>query len=622
MATTQLTTVLRYIRQCRPNDDVAGLPDGQLLARFADRRDEAAFRALVRRHGPMVFAVCRRVLHDGHAAEDAWQAVFLVLARRAASLGRPERLAGWLHGVAYRTALKARTAATRRHLRERSAAVPEAVAPPDRVVWSDLRPLLDEAIDRLPEAYRAPVVLCYLEGRSNAEAAEQLGCSRGTVASRLARARARLRGQLARHGLALSAGALATAWSQAAGPAVLPAGLVGKTAKAAALVAAGQPTGASLISPCVAQLMEGVEQAMCRSKLKVITAFLLGALLLAAGAGVLLQAAPSEPEQARPEGGRRPAAEKVNDPPAKAVTPQRGKSERSYRIQVVVREEKDGQQKILAEPVLTVKEGQAAHFRSGGDVTVESDGSVEFVPFGTAVTVVATRAKNGTVRMGLTLEHATAVQRTRSQVDRAARSTHAIRLIEFGAPATVTLNAAGRQVGNLSVTATVTGVWEAQVRSAAVPEVARPVAPLQEVAEQQAAHDFATAEFYRRTGHAVAAAFYYDLISRRYPASSFATEALKRRHDLKVPLPKAPAGSEEPPARVGQIIIVGNKKTPDGKLLEAIPLFPGAVLRYPDLRAAERQLEKLGLFRTFSVRVLEPESESAFRDILVTVEEK
>src|SRR5262245_5681870 len=114
MASAQLTSVLRFIHRFAAADALAGLADGQLLARFTARRDEAAFTALVRRHGPMVLAVCRRVLNDRHAAEDAWQAAFLVLARRAGSLGRPERLAGWLHGVACRVARKARAEAARR----------------------------------------------------------------------------------------------------------------------------------------------------------------------------------------------------------------------------------------------------------------------------------------------------------------------------------------------------------------------------------------------------------------------------------------------------------------------------------------------------------------------------
>src|SRR5205823_3540528 len=155
------------------------------------RRDEAAFAALVRRHGPMVLGVCRRVLRDAHDAEDAFQATFLLLARKAAALRQPDRLGPWLHGVAHRTALKAKAAGVRRRQRERPLDDLPAAGGGDDLLWRDLRPVLDDAIGRLPAKYRVPVVLCYLEGRTNAEAARALGCPTGTVATRLARARQR-----------------------------------------------------------------------------------------------------------------------------------------------------------------------------------------------------------------------------------------------------------------------------------------------------------------------------------------------------------------------------------------------------------------------------------------------
>src|SRR5688572_12865561 len=186
--------------------DSRGQSDAQLLQSFLARRDEAAFAALVRRHGPMVFAVCRRVLGDRHAAEDACQAAFLVLARKAASLGRPELLANWLYGVAYRTALSARADERRRHAREAEAGRPLAVEPPDEALRAEVRAMLDEEVHRLPAKYRAAVVLCYLQGYTHAEAASALGCPRGTVATRLARACQRLRRRLDRRGLAPAAG--------------------------------------------------------------------------------------------------------------------------------------------------------------------------------------------------------------------------------------------------------------------------------------------------------------------------------------------------------------------------------------------------------------------------------
>src|SRR5205085_417873 len=161
---------------------------------------------LVDRHGPMVLSVCRRVLGNAHDAEDAFQAAFLVLVRRARKILRRESVGSWLHGVAYRTALKARTAALRRLVKEKQTAAGQAVDDRSDIVWRELRPILDEEIDRLPEKYRLPLVLCYLEGKTNAEVARQLRWPKGTVATRLARAREQLRRRLTRRGAVLSAG--------------------------------------------------------------------------------------------------------------------------------------------------------------------------------------------------------------------------------------------------------------------------------------------------------------------------------------------------------------------------------------------------------------------------------
>src|SRR5947209_5026354 len=169
----------------------SGPSDGRLLESFAHRGDQAAFEALVRRHGPMVLGVCRRVLGDVHAAEDALQATFLVLVRKAASIAKRELLGNWLYGVAYRTALKAKTAAARRRAKERQVR-PMPNPGNEEEVWRELQPLLDQELSRLPDKYRIPVVLCDLQGKSRQEAARQLGCPEGTVSSRLARARVML----------------------------------------------------------------------------------------------------------------------------------------------------------------------------------------------------------------------------------------------------------------------------------------------------------------------------------------------------------------------------------------------------------------------------------------------
>src|SRR5262245_36773723 len=192
-----LRTILKRVRHILRPDHPPGVTDSQLLDRFLSQRDEAAFELLVWRHGPMVLGVCRRVLQDAHDAEDAFQATFLTLARKGGSIGRRESLAGWLYTVAQRIALRARARQPRPRSRERplpaSVVEESACDPSELLAWRELRPLLDAEVARLPEKYRDAFILCYIEGKTNEEAAEQLGCPKGTVLSRLSRARERLR---------------------------------------------------------------------------------------------------------------------------------------------------------------------------------------------------------------------------------------------------------------------------------------------------------------------------------------------------------------------------------------------------------------------------------------------
>jgi RNA polymerase sigma factor (sigma-70 family) len=270
---------------------VAGpLGDEQLLERFLARRDESAedaFAELVRRHGPMVLAVCRRVLRDAHEAEDAFQATFLVLSRKAASVMRREKVASWLYGVAVRTAGQARDRAARRRARERRVSAPIRVYPPDDGPPDELRDILDEELARLPDRHRGPVVLCELEGLSRPEAARRLGIPEGTLSSRLARAKARLRDRLASRGVALPVAAIAAVLAREARAVTVPLSLLESTVGAAAGVAAG-PIAAAAISAPVAALSQGVIETMLVAKLKGIvlavgtmTAFVSGAVVLA-----------------------------------------------------------------------------------------------------------------------------------------------------------------------------------------------------------------------------------------------------------------------------------------------------------------------------------------------------
>ncbi len=289
--TTGLQKVLEQIQQ-----GGGGLTDGQLLTRFVAARDEASFAALVRRHGPMVLGVCSRLLRDFHDAEDAFQATFLILARKAGSVVKRESVGCWLYGVAYRTAQEARSASARRRQRERPMSeVPHPVVPPAES--QDWRPLLDQELNRLPEKYRSAVVLCDLEGRSRREAARQLGIPEGTLSSRLATARQMLAKRLAGSGLALSGGALAVAMAEGAASAQVPATLVWSTARAAVQMASGQMTA---VAPPTAALMEGVIKAMFLKKLRVVVGGLLMMVGLAA-VGVAYQAEGRSAQAAPPE---------------------------------------------------------------------------------------------------------------------------------------------------------------------------------------------------------------------------------------------------------------------------------------------------------------------------------
>jgi RNA polymerase sigma factor (sigma-70 family) len=272
----------------------AGLTDAQLLDRFADGGDhaQAAFEAIVRRHGAMVLGVCRRALGDAHAAEDAFQATFLVLASRAGAIRRRESLGPWLHGVASRLARRARLLALRRGA---SRPLPELAAPEPGRDAAEIRPVLDEELGRLPEKYRRPVVLCYLEGLTQEEAARALGWTKGTVSGRLARAKDLLRGRLTRRGLAPAAGLLALEAGPEAGAAAMamapPPSLVASTARVAVAVVLGL-SEAGAVPASVLALARGLRRAMLVGRLKGVAALLaLGAL---AGAIALGHAGPEE----------------------------------------------------------------------------------------------------------------------------------------------------------------------------------------------------------------------------------------------------------------------------------------------------------------------------------------
>jgi RNA polymerase sigma factor (sigma-70 family) len=333
MLASPMNGVIRHLRQAVLPDG-AGPGDGDLLDGFIECHDEAAFAALVRRHGPMVWGVCRRLL-GRHDAEDAFQATFLVLVRKAAAVVPRDRVGSFLYGVAHQTALHARRTAARRRAREvQVTAMPDPQAvPQDR--WPDVRLLLDEELSRLPDKYRSVIVLCELEGRTRKEVARELGVPEGTVAGRLARARAMLAKRLARRGMALSGGALAVVLSATLASAGVPPSVMSSTIEAATRVAAGQ-AAAGAVSLQVVALTEGVLKAMLLRKLKTAAAYVLAVGLIVAG---LVQftgppAAAGQPDDKKAESSprARPKSEPAKPPSWQVRTTLEGHEDRVHGV--------------------------------------------------------------------------------------------------------------------------------------------------------------------------------------------------------------------------------------------------------------------------------------------------
>jgi RNA polymerase sigma factor (sigma-70 family) len=293
METGHLHPLLCHVRRLAASQTKSSATDAELLGRFVSHRDEVAFTGLLTRHGPMIWSVCRRILADVHRAEDAFQATFLVLVRKAGSISRREHLASWLYGVAFRVALDARAQAARRSQRERVMPEVPTMELAEVTPRCDLSPLLDEEVHRLPTQYRTPILLCYYQGKTNAEAAAELGWAEGTVFSRLARARDYLRKRLQRRGLGMAAGALTATLAQQASAASLPPGLLQATLDATLSTMTAGVTAAGVVSPSVAALAEGVLQSMFLKKICTGISLVV-ATLLVAGSTVLVYRAAAE----------------------------------------------------------------------------------------------------------------------------------------------------------------------------------------------------------------------------------------------------------------------------------------------------------------------------------------
>jgi RNA polymerase sigma factor (sigma-70 family) len=358
MANEATRLLAKHLRTLSTAARAENVPDSDFLQRFAAQRDEEAFATLVRRHGPMVLRVCQRVLHDVHAAEDAFQAAFLLLSRKAASLRRADSVGCWLHSVAYRLALKARTQLARQRRPDVRGTVENPIDDPlAQLTVREAQAIVDEELTHLPEKYRAPLVLCYLEGKTRDEAARQLGWSAKLVKSRLEQGRERLRYRLSRRGLTLPAALVATLLVEEAAPAALPAALL----RAAVQTAIACPTHA--VSARVAVLAEGALRGSGSVKAKIVVGLLLLMGVLAAGAGAY---APHPVAEAPPP---------VANAPGSSAAKQPEKPQAAQTMRVVVL---DPQGKPL--PDAKVHSGIWTHekgFKSNHDYKTDADGGAQ-----------------------------------------------------------------------------------------------------------------------------------------------------------------------------------------------------------------------------------------------------
>lgn len=363
--------------------------DTELIEAFLGHDDAEAFARLVRRHGAMVQGVCRRVLGDANDVDDAFQATFLVLLRKVPSLQWRDRLGPWLYGVAYRTALKARSRRSRNRAIERPSHAMTTEPTTSAVPLPDGMEYLDEELLALPDKYRLPLVLCELQGMSRREAARQLNLPEGTLSSRLARGRQLLRRRLVRRGVTLSASGLLTLLAAEA-RADVALHLVGGTVRLAEMVKSGKTAGGAAAS--VLSLTEGVVKSMLLAKLKVITAILVLLLTLGGAATGTVAMAWGGDDVSPPVAQSSPQPTVLPNP---VLDLRPGQEEMFvFRIHVVQRD-KNGVQKSVAEPVLMAAAGQKASFLCGGSFPIENvergARSVDFMPFGTQLQLLATR---------------------------------------------------------------------------------------------------------------------------------------------------------------------------------------------------------------------------------------
>jgi RNA polymerase sigma factor (sigma-70 family) len=319
MHTPATSSIWHLIRKTVEGRGAREAADPELLQRFHAQRDQDAFHALIRRHGPMVLDVCRGVLANEADVEDAFQATFLILVRKAGSIRKTGSLASWLHGVAYRTALKARSqsAVRKKHETRLPARLPSARDEPG---WGEVQQVLHEELHGLSERYRAPLVLCYLEGMTQDAAAVQLNLAKSTLRERLERGRAQLRLRLIRRGLGPAALLLAAAWPAARTTAGVPAALTASTLEAAAMGVAGK-AGSAVISVAVSSLTEGVIRTMFLTKMKCLSIVLSAMMLLGLGVGTAMLPMPTTAQAYTEPPAQAPANPQGSDRPPPVVLP-------------------------------------------------------------------------------------------------------------------------------------------------------------------------------------------------------------------------------------------------------------------------------------------------------------
>jgi RNA polymerase sigma factor (sigma-70 family) len=323
MATAQLASVVRHIQGLTADSTMSQQSDGALLRAYLGRNDQAAFAALLWRHGPMVLRICRRVLGNVHDAEDALQATFILLAQKATSIRQRESLVSWLHGVAYRMATHAKRASARRLHYESRVNPPQPPDPALCASWQELQALLDEEITMLPETLRAPFILCCLESKSCAETAGQLSLKESTVRNRLSRARRRLHERLTRRGVALTTALAAVTVGVSRASAAMPRSLVGAIVKVAHQVSAGKPLLGGMVSHKILALVEGVNQTMLLNKCRTVMLLLVCNVIVGIGLGLVVMrcatgAQPGADTRTLSPEAAREATKKGRQPPADA----------------------------------------------------------------------------------------------------------------------------------------------------------------------------------------------------------------------------------------------------------------------------------------------------------------